>query len=222
MCSSKINELTNRKELKVMDKKIMFLDFDDTITDSLSECVRILNKANKLNISPKDVFRWDMTDVFTNINEVILEECCFCSDEFWNNLKYKEFCVPALIELGERYDFVIISKGSAVNIQKKTKFVEKLKEYLKCTADINLDFIALGLNQSKADVPMPKGSIMIDDNLKYLNETNADFKILFTDSNVGVYHEWNQGDRSEIYAVADGWKDVLNIVKRIEVENYGK
>ena len=45
----------------------IYLDFDDTITQSIENVVRIVNKRYNKNINPKDIGEWDFSDVYPDI-----------------------------------------------------------------------------------------------------------------------------------------------------------
>ena len=41
----------------------IYIDFDDTITSSVDNVVRIINKRYNRNVKPQDIGKWDFSDV---------------------------------------------------------------------------------------------------------------------------------------------------------------
>lgn len=45
----------------------IYIDFDDTITASIENVVRIVNKRYNRNVKPQDIGMWDFSDVYPDI-----------------------------------------------------------------------------------------------------------------------------------------------------------
>ena len=66
----------------------IYIDFDDTITASVDNVVRIINKRYNRNVKPQDIGKWDFSDVYPDIP---LEDIVgvFGEKEFFKTLKLK-------------------------------------------------------------------------------------------------------------------------------------
>lgn len=160
----------------------LYLDFDDTIVDSLECVTEILNQRYDTNVKAEDIERWDGSDQFPMLKNNEMEEV-FCEQEFFNNIKLKDGVKEMFEELSLYFDIYIISKGSPTNLRRKQEWIQK-------NINIPIKFIGLGLNDSKGDVDMNTRSIHIDDHVGYLGESNACIKILFESYKD---KEWNRG-----------------------------
>ena len=78
----------------------------------------------------------------------------------------------------------------------------------------NLEFIGIPIKASKGDINM-EGGIMIDDNVNFLNETNAKYKIFY--NNHRPFDETQKWDGLEV----DNWQDLLIVIKEILIKEKG-
>lgn len=179
------------------DKPHLYLDFDDTLANSLDVVMDILNKKYDTDYSMDDVNNWYLEDCFPEITEEEVEGI-FASDEFWDNLTLKDNALDSLIKLNDLYNMHLVSKGTIENLNKK--FVWAKKNLIWNGAQI--DFIPLDLDQSKGDISTPYNSIIIDDNEDNLKESNATIKILFESY---PNKEWNKHWNGVKY---DNWVDL--------------
>lgn len=157
----------------------LFLDFDDTIVNSLETCVDYLNKIYDTNVKATDIKKWDMSDKFPMMerdikNGIIVDP--FESEYFWNHLELRDGALNMLKEMDKGvFDIFIVSKGTKKNLEKKIRFIrENIMTY-----GIKVQFIPLKLNDVKVVRCTRKDSLSIDDNADYLRESNASIKILF-------------------------------------------
>lgn len=152
----------------------IYIDFDDTITASIENVVRIINKRYNRNVKPQDIGKWDFSDVYPDIP---LEDIVsvFGEKEFFKTLKLKDDVIPTLRRYGKYNNLIIVSKIDSV-IAMKGKY-NWIKEHLM-DIGIDIEFRGIPLGKSKGIIDMSDG-IMIDDNAQFLKETNAKYKILY-------------------------------------------
>ena len=73
---------------------------------------------------------------------------------------------------------------------------------------VDVKFRAIKITQSKGLIDMA-GGIMVDDNAKYLQETNAKYKILFrNDTKFSKQQKWSGIE-------VDNWEDLDKIMRKI-------
>lgn len=182
----------------------IFIDFDDTITQSVENVVRIVNKRYNLNVDYKDVCDWDWQDVYPNIPSSQISSV-FGEKEFFNTLQFKEKALEVLFKYSMRNNITIVSK-----IIDRTAMVNKdewIKKHL-IGSGVDVEFRAIKITQSKGLIDMT-GGIMVDDNAKYLQETDAKYKILFrNDTKFSKQQKWSGIE-------ADNWADLDKIMRKI-------
>lgn len=180
----------------------IYLDFDETITNSIGAVLSVLNPKYNTTYSPEEVKLWDFRDAFPNVK---LDELasCFESDIFWQNLTFKENAQEVIEKLLDRnYELTIVTKGTFNNLIKKVCWINKY-------FDNRINIVTLKPNESKGNIDMSDG-ILIDDNQLYLKESNAKYKILFENYK---NCEWNNAWNSYI---VHNW---LEVAAAIEVLN---
>lgn len=180
----------------------IYLDFDETITNSIGAVLSVLNPKYNTTYSPEEVKLWDFRDVFPNVKPDELGSC-FESDIFWKNLTFKENAQEVIEKLLDRnYELTIVTKGTFNNLIKKVCWINKY-------FDNRINIVTLKPNESKGNIDMSDG-ILIDDNQFYLKESNAKYKILFENYK---NCEWNNAWDSYI---VHNW---LEVAAAIEVLN---
>lgn len=151
----------------------IYIDFDDTITSSVENVVRIINKRYNRNVKSQDIGKWDFSDVYPDIP---LEDIVgvFGEKEFFKTLKLKNDVIPTLRRYAKYNNLIIVSKVDGIAIKEKYDWI---KEHL-IDIGIDIEFRGIPLGKSKGIIDMSDG-IMIDDNAQFLKETNAKYKILY-------------------------------------------
>ena len=152
----------------------IYLDFDDTITDSVQNLVRIVNKRYDKRVRWNDISKWDFSDVYPDIPHKDIVKV-FGEQEFFNTLYIKEYAMLALHKLSKRNDVFIVSKCD--DLASKYKY-EWIKSNLHDTG-IDVEFIAIPLNGSKGLVDMSDG-IFVDDNVRFLKKPTLNIKYFLT------------------------------------------
>lgn len=154
----------------------IYIDFDDTITNSIQALLAISNKRYGTNYKVEDVGNWDFKDIYPDIplKEIV---SIYDTDEFYNLLNIKRDALFVLRRFAKRNKIFIVTKVNKISMVQKFQWI---KEHIQ-NFGIDVELIGIPLNKSKGIIDMSDG-IMIDDNAKFLNETNAKYKILFKNS----------------------------------------
>lgn len=192
-------------------KRNLFLDFDGTIVNSIKAYCNVYNNKWKNHkdfkeANPDDVYYWDMRDVCPLEHDI---EGAFASPDFFKNLEFMNILTRYYIkELQQAYNIIICTIGSHYNIHHKSKWIAN-----------NLPFIENAIylvNRSNGNVKMDKSlpnmedGIIVDDNIKNLETSNAKYKIIF-----GKEYDFNL-DKDNKYWRASNWEQLY--VTLIEME----
>ena len=188
-----------------MSKTKLFLDFDNTIVDTIAAVVSLYNEDYSSHdgfvpINPKDVTSWE----FKECNLATYEEIdkYFGDERFFQRIKLYLGARQALRSLSRMYDIAIVSHGYAKNLKLKEKWVkDKLfKEIFDSSC--NAEFIGVDWKEysDKSHVDM-SDSIFVDDSIKNLETSNAKYKILY-----GEYMDWNNMNNEFIRC--KNWKNL--------------
>lgn len=181
----------------------IYLDFDDTITESLQNLTRIVNKRYHKKVRWNDVGKWDFSDVYPDIplGDIVK---VFGEQEFFDTVYPKEYAILALHKLTKRNNAYVVSKCDHEASKRKNEWIKSNLNDM----GINIQFTPVPLNGSKSMVDMSDG-IFVDDNIKFLEETNAKYKIFF--NNHRKFDAEQKWDGLE----ADNWYDLYDIIADI-------
>lgn len=181
----------------------IYLDFDDTITESLQNLTRIVNKRYHKKVRWNDVGKWDFSDVYPDIplGDIVK---VFGEQEFFDTVYPKEYAILALHKLTKRNSAYVVSKCDHEASKRKHEWIKSNLNDM----GINIQFTPVPLNGSKSMVDMSDG-IFVDDNIKFLEETNAKYKIFF--NNHRKFDAEQKWDGLE----ADNWYDLYDIIADI-------
>ena len=167
-----------------MKYKKIFVDFDETLTESIKAIMDIVGRENKVYSFYKPL-KWDFSDIYPFLSAEELEQK-FDSDEFFEILKLKPYALEVLGELSKEYEISVVTVASSVSLPKKKIFIKKNFPFIK-------EVIGVKHGESKNSVDM-SGAIFFDDVEKNLEESNASKKILF-ENIPGA--EWNKNWNGE-------------------------
>lgn len=187
----------------------IYIDFDDTITSSVENVVRIINKRYNRNVNVEDIGLWDFSDVYPDIPLKDIVDV-FGEEEFFKTLKIKPDVIPTLRRYGKYNNLIIVSKVDMLIIKDKYDWI---KEHL-VDIGINVVFRGIPLRKSKGIIDM-SGGIMIDDNADFLKETNAKYKILYK-----CNRKFDEQQDWDGYTVSS-WKELDNLLNKIITEEKG-
>lgn len=196
-----------------MSRPKLFLDFDNTIVDTIAAVVSLYNEdyashEDFVQVDPKDVTSWE----FTECNLATYEEIdrYFGDERFFQRVKLYPSTGQVLRSLSHRYDITIVSHVYATNLKLKVEWVkDKLfKEIFDNSC--NAEFIGVDweTHNDKSHVDM-SNSIFVDDSIRNLETSSAKYKILY-----GEYMDWNNTNIEFIRC--KNWLDLNNQICLIE------
>ena len=181
----------------------IYIDFDDTIAESLPAVVRIVNERYDRDVDVHDISEWSFGDVYPDIPQHDIIKV-FGEEGFFKILKPKKDVIRVLHKFCKRNELIVVSKVDTRALYNKNAWIDEKFRNI----GIDMRFIGIPLGKSKGLIDMD-GAIMVDDNVKFLNETNAKYKILF--DNDTKFHRGQKWDGMRV----DNWKDLDIILSDI-------
>lgn len=191
-----------------MSKLKLYLDCDDTITNSSETVVKIICKKYGINKTIKDLKDFEYKSIYKNITtEEIIS--IYESDEFWEMVDLKEDFKNIKDRLKEIFDISIITCGTEINFKKKKKFIDR---------HLEVPMIGVSIYKEnrfdKSEVDM-LGGIQIDDNYLCLS-TNASIKVLLKDFRINNLHkEFPEAGEDNMYVARD-WNELFELLNFFE------
>ena len=177
----------------------VYIDFDNTIVESNKRVIEILNNKYLLNNTEDDLNDYGYNSIAPITEKEKLE--IFESDEFFRDLEFKKGFLEFFKRNKKNVNFVVATKGTPVNLEKKEKWLKRnLSKKIKFIGINNKDF-------SKKQVNMA-GGIQIDDFITSL-DTNADLKILYKDNHS---FEWQTNYINTDIVVVNTWEEIDDIL----------
>ena len=167
----------------------IFLDIDEVIFHSCQAMIDILNERYGGNFDGSDVTSWNFQCCYPNMTSEEIEDT-FNDPKFFDIVKP----IDGALEFMNRYrdKIILVTKANIENYAHKRKWFDD-----RNFADIPI--IALPLNVSKGFIDMQNCtgfynySLFIDDSTNNLQETNADYNIMFKEYNDQKEREWQKG-----------------------------
>ena len=181
----------------------IYIDFDDTIAESLPAVVRIVNERYNRDVNVHDISEWSFGDVYPDIPQHDIIKV-FGEEGFFKILKPKKDVIRVLHKFCKRNELIVVSKVDTRALYNKNGWIDEKFRNI----GIDMRFIGIPLGKSKGLIDMD-GAVMVDDNVKFLNETNAKYKILF--DNDTKFHRGQKWDGIRV----DNWKDLDIILSDI-------
>ena len=185
---------------KELNKRILYVDFDGVIVDSIKAICDLYNEdfsyySDFKPVDPNDVLTYDFSECNCASKEII--DWYFNTPRFFEKLEFMPSAYDYLKSLSTDFRIVIVSHGFSPNLRAKEKWINKYLPFAELYG-VNLkDF------QDKSCVDM-SGGIFIDDKISNLDSSNAAFKLVF-----GKRYPWND-DNSNYIRVWD-WDDVYTM-----------
>ena len=166
----------------------IFLDIDGVIFHSCQAMIDILNERYGGNFDGSDVTSWNFQCCYPNMTSEEIEDT-FNDPKFFDIVKP----IDGALEFMNRYrdKIILVTKANVENYAHKRKWFDD-----RNFADIPM--IALPLNVSKGFIDMQNCtgfynySLFIDDSTNNLQETNADYNIMFKEYNDQKEREWQK------------------------------
>ena len=166
----------------------IFLDIDGVIFHSCQAMIDILNERYGGDFDGSDVTSWNFQCCYRGMTSEEIESI-FNSGLFFKIVKP----IDGALEFLDRYrdKIILVTKASVENYALKRKWFND-----RGFKDIPM--IALPLNVSKGFIDMQctglyHYSLFIDDSTNNLQETNADYDIMFKEYNDQKEREWQKG-----------------------------
>ena len=167
----------------------IFLDIDGVIFHSCQAMIDILNERYGGNFDGSDVTSWNFQCCYSNMTSEEIEDT-FNDPKFFDIVKP----IDGALKFMDRYrdKIILVTKANVENYALKRKWFDD-----RNFADIPI--IALPLNVSKGFIDMQNCtgfynySLFIDDSTNNLQETNADYNIMFKEYNDQKEREWQKG-----------------------------
>ena len=173
----------------ITDKEIdkIFIDIDGVIFHSCQAMIDILNERYGGNFDGSDVTSWNFQCCYPNMTSEEIEDT-------FNDPKFFDIVNPidGALEFMDRYrdKIILVTKANIENYALKRKWFDD--------RGFNMPIIALPLNVSKGFIDMQNCtgfynySLFIDDSTNNLQETNADYNIMFKEYNDQKEREWQK------------------------------
>ncbi len=165
----------------------IFIDIDGVIFHSCQAMIDILNERYGGNFDGSDVTSWNFQCCYPNMTSEEIEDT-FNDPKFFDIVKP----IDGALEFMDRYrdKIILVTKASVKNYTHKRKWFDD--------RGFNIPIIALPLNVSKGFIDMQNCtgfynySLFIDDSTNNLQETNADYNIMFKEYNDQKEREWQK------------------------------
>ena len=167
----------------------IFLDIDGIIFHSCQAMIDILNERYGGNFDGSDVTSWNFQCCYPNMTSEEIEDT-------FNDPKFFDIVNPidGALEFMDRYrdKIILVTKANVENYAHKRKWFDDRNF-------VDIPIIALPLNVSKGFIDMQNCtgfynySLFIDDSTNNLQETNADYNIMFKEYNDQKEREWQKG-----------------------------
>lgn len=166
-----------------MDKQIIYSDFDNVIGNSIKRITELYNEDYKYYPNYHYIY-------WTDINTYDFKECScaktkdltqyFKQPRFFKGVEFMDNAKEVLSKLNDKYEIIIVSMGFQPNLFGKEIWIKDNLPFAK--------FIGVDMEEykDKSYVDMTDG-ILIDDEKRYLDSSNAKQKICF-----GEEYEWNK------------------------------
>lgn len=185
-----------------MQKQKLFIDFDDTISESSKSIISLYNQMYKdyPNFKPANHEvnnEWDYSVECPYMKGKSLE--MFENPYFFLGLELFPQALNVLKELDKKYELIIVSIGSYSNIELKSYFIKGQLSFIQNAVLISNK----GCKMDKSIVNMKDG-IFIDDVSSNLFSSNAERKICFIPYG---FKKWSQDWQGE---TASSWVEISN------------
>lgn len=176
-----------KREEKMLNNKkpTLYIDFDNTLVNSIKKIVELWQRKYNGTSRYKPI-HWTEIETYDfkelNVSKDEIKEF-FNTKEFFQKLEFcdnAEVIIKFLYEQG--FKIVFVSMGQPENLALKKEWLSK-HNILK-----NTEFIGIDINnyKDKSHIDMSDG-ILIDDEIRYLETSNAVKKVCFGDE-----YEWNR------------------------------
>ena len=193
-----------------MQKPKLYVDFDQTIVDSVEAIVSMYNEDYSAYkeyeyVDPKDIKTWGFKECQCASPEII--DTYFCTPRFFERLNFLENASSILWLLSYKFHIIIISHGHYPNLKLKREWIKKHFNFAS--------FVGVDMDKypDKSHVDM-SNAIFVDDLSRYLYSSNAKYKLLFGE-NPWEDNRWG-------YARCVDWIELYQQIIFIYGKEYGR
>lgn len=169
----------------------IFVDFDETIVDSLKSVCSIYNGIYNARADWRKSRLWSLRDECPLLNRHSLLEI-FSSDSFFRTLTFKTGAFEVLTELSKDYPITVVSIGTVENCAKKECFINANLPFVSNYVLISGEKDNLIMDKSSVDM---SGGIFVDDVEDNLFSSNAAMQILYENLPKAEWNSKWQGER---------------------------
>lgn len=156
-----------------MHNKIIYWDFDNTITASADKIIYLANKEYKTKVKFGTWSAWNFTDIFPQMTDPLK---FFRNPNFFKGLHFIDKDMLGVLKVLHKlgFDMRIVTIGCEENIDLKVNWIQKNLPFFNLKDSHFL--IQDGLGKSSVDL---SDGILIDDHIQNLDSSNAWHKICF-------------------------------------------
>jgi len=170
--------------------KEIFVDFDETIVNSLKAVCGIYNDKYNADAHWMDSRVWSLKDECPLLKDGEVTDL-FSEDSFFRRITLKDGAFEVLTELAKDYPITIVSIGTTKNCTKKESFINANLPFVSRSILIPVEKNKLVMDKSSVDM---SNGIFIDDVEDNLFSSNAAMQILY--ENI-PNTDWNSKWRGE-------------------------
>ena len=159
-----------------------YTDMDGVLINTVESMCQVLDEIFNTHIEPCMIRSWNFSEYDSSLTDKDIE-WLFNSKRLFDKIKFYDGAKEFL--LSHENDTSIVTKGGDINLKFK-------QDLLYCNGLEGVEFIGLGLDESKSIVDMSNG-LFIDDCTFNLNEVNAKVKVQFRryDNDAEWQRGWN-------------------------------
>ncbi|MDE7476624.1 MAG: hypothetical protein K2M91_01515 [Lachnospiraceae bacterium] len=166
-----------------MNKLKLYCDYDNTLVNSIKTIAYLYNEDYKYYPDYKYIHWTDInTYNFAECNCAMTKDLVryFTQPRFFEKSEFMDNAKEVLNKLKDKYEIIIVSMGLSQNLFGKEIWIKDNLPFAK--------FIGINMEdyKDKSHIDMSDG-ILIDDEKRYLDSSNANTKICF-----GDVYEWNE------------------------------
>lgn len=167
-------------DIEKLNPSKYYIDIDGVVFHSVEAMVHLLNKKFNKNVKPQEIISWNFTCCYPNMTDKEIE-WLFDTSDFFKIVKFIDGAKEFILKNKDKV--VLLTKGNPKNIYEKRIFLD-----LNGLEDIIM--VGLPIQISKGIINMEENSVFIDDNKNNLDESNATYKIMFSEYKNENICEW--------------------------------
>lgn len=185
-------------------KRRLFVDFDQTMVDSISPICSMYNEdycnhVGFIEAKPYLVTDWNFKDQCTLIGRKQIDKY-FNSKRFFDRVWFIENAEETINKLRKTFDIYIVSMGGFKNLYYKKKWCKKNLPYAKF---VGCNFL---FHKDKRHIKMNKNDVFIDDGLNNLINQRCGTRLLY-----GDIYDWNEeNEKRQLFRRCWNWTETYD------------